>query len=77
MLNKSNCLTKPLNQNIGAAIHIADNENYNTNNLREGRQTEVVVTGYGMDKRKAGELPNIDFEKIKVTANINAKFMLK
>lgn len=70
-------LTKPLNQNIGAAIHIADNENYNTNNLREGRQTEVVVTGYGMDKRKAGELPNIDFEKIKVTANINANFMLK
>lgn len=70
-------LTKPLNQTIGAAIHIADNENYNTNNLREGRLTEVVVTGYGMDKRKAGELPNIDFEKIKVTANINVKFMLK
>ncbi len=70
-------LTKPLNQTIGSAIHIADNENYNTNNMREGRRTEVVVTGYGMDKRKAGELPNIDFEKIKVTANINVKFMLK
>jgi len=70
-------LTKPLNQTVGLAIHIADNENYNANNMVQGRLSEVVVTGYGVDKKMKQELPNIEFQKIKVAANINVKFMLK
>ncbi len=70
-------LTKPLNQTVGLAIHIAENENYNANNMVQGRLSEVVVTGYGVDKKMKQELPNIEFQKIKVAANINVKFMLK
>lgn len=70
-------LTKPLHQNVGLAIHIADNENYNTNTTLQGRVQGVVVTGYGVDKKEKAELPKIEFEKIKVPANINVKFMLK
>ncbi len=70
-------LTKPLNQTVGLAIHIADNENYNANNMLQGRLEGVVVTGYSVDKKMKQELPNIEFQKIKVAANINVKFMLK
>ena len=70
-------LTKPLNQTVGAAIHIADNEVYNTTNQLRGRLEEVVVVGYGIKNKNTQELPKIEFEKIKVTANISAKFVLK
>ena len=70
-------LTKPLNQTLGAAIHIVDNEAYNVNNTFQGSLQEVVVTGYGVDKKMKQQLPNIEFEKIKVAANINVKFILK
>lgn len=70
-------LTKPLNQSIGAAIHIADNEVYNTSNQLRGRLEEVVVMGYSARKQAGVEIPKIEFEKIKVDANINVKFTLK
>jgi len=70
-------LTKPLNQTVGPAIHIADNEVYNTSNQLRGRLEEVVVVGYGVKKQSGVELPKIEFEKIKVATNISVKFMLK
>lgn len=70
-------LTKPLNQTVGLAIHIADNEAYNANNQLQGRLSEVVVTGYSTKYKQGQELPKIEFEKIRVTANINVKFILK
>ena len=71
-------LTKPLNQTVGAAIHIADNEVYTTSNQLSGRVAGVVVaTGYSTIKQVEIETPKIEFEKIKVATNINVKFMLK
>ena len=70
-------LTQPLNQTIGPAIHIADNEVYNTANQLSGRLDEVVVVGYSSKYKVNQELPKIEFEKIKVSANINVKFILK
>ena len=70
-------LTKPLNQTIGTAIHIADNEVYNTSNQVHGRLEEVVVVAYGIKNKNMQELPSIEFEKIKVATNINVKFTLK
>lgn len=70
-------MTQPLNQTIGPAIYIADNESFNTGNQLSGRVAGVVVTGYGLKKQSAIELPKIEFEKIKVVTNINVKFILK
>ena len=70
-------LTKPLNQTVGQAMHIVDNENYNANNMLQGRLAGVVITGNGVDKKVKTELPKIEFEKIQVVANINVKFTLK
>lgn len=70
-------LTKPLNQAVGPAIHIADNENYSPNNLLEGRAEGVVVVGYGVQRKVMPDLPRIEFEKIKVAATIGVKFLLK
>ncbi len=74
---RANALTKPLNQTLGAAIYIADNEAYNTNiNQYRANLNEVVVVGYGAQRGLATDLPKIDFEKIKVATNINVKFIL-
>lgn len=71
-------LTKPLNQNIGSAIHITDNENYNATNQYGQRLDEVVVvTGYSTRTKINQDLPKIDFQKIRVSSNVNVKFMLK
>ncbi|MGN6616541.1 MAG: SIMPL domain-containing protein [Ilyomonas sp.] len=74
---RATALTKPLNQTLGAAIYIADNEAYNTNiNQYRANLNEVVVVGYGAQRGLATDLPKIDFEKIKVATNINVKFIL-
>jgi hypothetical protein len=70
-------LTKPLNQTVGAAIHITDNEVYSTSSDVSGRLAEVVVMGYSAKKQSGVELPRIEFEKIKVATNISVKFTLK
>ena len=68
-------LTKPLNQIVGPAIHIADAENYNQQ--LQGRVAGIQIRGAATIQNDYKELPKIDFEKINVTANINAKFLLK
>lgn len=70
-------LLKPLNQMLGPVIHITDNEVYYKTTPFQGRLDEVVVVGYSTKNNSFQELPNIAFEKIRVAANINAKFIIK
>lgn len=70
-------LTKPLGQSVGAAIHLEDHEVYRqTENTR--RRGEEVIYKVKTDRSQAsGGFQDIEFEKIKVTANIKAQFMLR
>lgn len=69
-------LTKPLNQSIGAAIHIVDTDNPLLQQQRRlaGIQfpgtSSIQGNGYNTP-------PKIEFEKINVIASINVKFLLK
>jgi len=65
-------LTKPLQQGIGPAIFISDNEVYPIRPLAR----EVKLNLYEASD-SAQALPQIDFEKIEVSSNVNAKFILK
>ena len=69
-------LIKPLNQNLGTAIYIAEGESNNTG-LLQGRAAGIMIRGYSTTANFADELPKIDFEKILVTQNVNVKFILK
>ncbi len=66
-------LTKPLQQGIGPAIYISDNEVYPVRPLAR----EAGIRLYEAKASADVELPKIDFEKIEVSSNINAKFILK
>lgn len=71
--SRATALTKPLNQLVGLAIHISDNENFYANRM----QQQDVGIAYSMSTNNTEELPQIDFEKIRIVSNINAKFILK
>ena len=70
-------LTKPLNQSLGSAIHITDNEVYNVNQQLQGRISGVVVVGYASKGKASDDMSKIEFEKISILTNINVKFILK
>lgn len=73
---KAIALTKPISQTIGNAIHIIDNET-NFDNQLQGRVAGVQIRGYSsLDKTKY-EPPKIEFEKIKVSATVSVKYILK
>ncbi len=71
--SRATALTKPLNQVVGAAIHITDNENFYVNRM----QQQDIGIAYSIANKNAEELPKIEFEKIRIVSNINAKFILK
>ncbi len=76
--DRANALLQPLHQNVGPAIHIADTENYNPANQIYGSSLqEVVVTGYALRGTVEGPNSKFDFEKIKVAASVNVKFVIK
>lgn len=68
-------LTKPLNQEVGPAIYISDNESYIMHPMMQAKLAGIQIRGEANASDQ--ELPQIDFEKIKISANINAKFILK
>lgn len=68
-------LVKPLNQNLGGAIHIVDAENPNQQLQR--RLPGFALRGTAAFQKGDKSLPKIEFEKIRVAVTINAKFMLK
>jgi len=68
-------LTEPLHQQVGPAIFISDNESYVMHPMMEAKVAGLQIRA---DANAADQqLPQIDFEKIKISANINAKFILK
>jgi uncharacterized protein len=70
-------LTKPLNQIVGQAIDLTDNETpANLGTALQGRVAGAVVRGYGKAKEDK-ELPKIEFEKIRVSTTVSVKFILK
>ena len=75
--SKALALTKPLLQSIGNAIFISDNEG-NIDNPLQGRVPGIQIRGISSfsDKSKY-ESPKIEFEKIKISATISVKFILK
>ncbi len=68
-------LTKPLNQTVGAAIHIVGTDN-NVSQQLQGRAAGLKIRGVSSLNESDKELAKIEFEKIKVEANVNAKFIL-
>ena len=70
-------LAKPLNQTVGLAINIIDTDN-NISQQLQGRVAGIQIRGISSIQNDGYmDLPKIEFEKIKVTAGINAKFILK
>ncbi len=76
--SQAHAMVQPLNQTVGSAIHIADNENVNYNGgLLQGNLMEIKSKGYNFqDKIGGSELPDIEFNKIRIAASINVKFIL-
>jgi uncharacterized protein len=72
---RATALTKPLNQTVSSAIHIVDADN--VSQQLQGRVAGIQIRGNASLQDDYKELPKIEFEKIRVTANINAKFILK
>ena len=74
---KAIALTRPINQTIGNAIHITDNET-NFDNLLQGRAAGLQIRGMAsLDQYQGYQPPKIEFEKIKVSATVSVKFILK
>lgn len=72
-------ICKPLNQKIGNAFQIVTLNYLNQNQVRiRGASTlnEVVVTSYG-SRSNANFEPDIQFEKIKISSNVQVKFLLE
>lgn len=73
---KAKVLTKPLSQTIGNAIHITDNE-INIENQLQGQAAGLQVRGYSSIDKAKYEAPKIEFEKIRISATVNVKYILK
>lgn len=74
---KAGFLTKPLNQNVGVAIHITETESGIGVQL-QGQMAGIRIRGANSIRRfRESDLREIEFEKIKVEANVNAVFLLK
>ncbi len=74
---KATALTKPLSQSVGNAIHICDNETKETSidGVLQGRIAGLDIVGYGIKNRV--EMTKVEFKKIKITATVSVKFILK
>lgn len=70
-------LTAPLHQKIGSAIHIASNNTAGMNALRGRVSGVVVASGFSNSAAPPEPVPDISFEKIRMTANVNVKFILQ
>jgi uncharacterized protein YggE len=71
-------LAKPLNQKIGKAIYISDMETNYINSL-SGKVSGIAIRGYASlnESNYENEIPEIEFEKMKVEASVNVKFSLE
>ncbi|MGN6249571.1 MAG: SIMPL domain-containing protein [Ginsengibacter sp.] len=69
---RAEALTEPLHQKVGRAIYISDNENYIVHPMMK-----ETVARFDVSANTAAPLPEINFEKIEISSNINAKFILE
>jgi hypothetical protein len=72
--NRAVAMTQPLNQTVAAAIYISETENISQ---LQGRVAGIQIRGTNSGQRSQVDLPQIEFEKIRITATINVKFILK
>jgi uncharacterized protein YggE len=68
-------LTKSLNQVAGPAIYIAEADNISQQ--LQGRVPGLLIRDSYSSNFATKELPKIEFEQIRVMANVNVKFILK
>lgn len=75
---KAFAFANPLSQTVGNAIQITDNET-NPGNQLQGKVEGLIIRGYGttLKEVRRDDIPKIEFEKIKVSSTISAKFILK
>ena len=69
---QAQALLQPLGHQVGGVLHLSDR--YSQIQPRYFRSDEVVVVGYAADAKAAPV--DINFEKIKVEAEINVKFKI-
>ncbi|MGN6603530.1 MAG: SIMPL domain-containing protein [Ginsengibacter sp.] len=69
---RAEALTEPLHQKVGRAIYISDNENYIVHPMMK-----ETAARFDVSANTAAPLPEINFEKIEISSNINAKFILE
>ncbi|MBK8634058.1 MAG: hypothetical protein IPN72_11055 [Saprospiraceae bacterium] len=69
-------MTKPIQQSIGQAIHITE--------VKHGGGEDIVGYSAGIRIRGVSSMPQskylyskVDFEKMKIEANVEVKFILK
>ena len=67
-------LTKPLNQKVGNAIYISDAR---TNNYMLNEKSAIMVKGMSAMKDEKFNPIQVDFEKIKVTAEVTVTFKIE
>lgn len=72
---KASSMTKPLNQSVGRAIFISETGQEIEGEL-QGRVAGIQIRGYSSNKSKY-EPPKIEFQKIRISANVNVKFILE
>jgi uncharacterized protein len=75
-LKKAVAMTQPLAQAIGNAIHITESDNHFENQINS-QLAGVQVVGYSSREKAKYEPPKIEFEKIKISATLSVKYVLK
>jgi uncharacterized protein YggE len=73
---RAHALTAPLNQSFGMAINISDLENYGSNYYLQGVAAGVRIRGTSSLSGPV-EPTRIEFEKLRLSVNVNVKFVLK
>ncbi len=69
-------LTKPIQQNVGQAIHIKEVNNLDGEVLR-GYTAGIQIRGQSSLPQSKYLYSKVDFEKMKIEANVEVKFILK
>lgn len=75
-LDKAMALTSPIGASLGAPLHISDFSNDGDGATQLASQI-IRVRGMSTLNEVKEELPQIDFEKIRISINVSVKFMLK
>ena len=70
-------LTNAVDQKIGKAIYIQEQNNHIYNALQGKVASNISIRGYGYDDKQEMEQPDIEFEKIKLEYSILVRFTIE